>query len=162
MKTRINALVMITVFCFISVISFAQNQNKYSGRFTYDGNEYEYETTCAGEKNLMTGNIETYGLIISKVKKDKKKQVLKTHCFALEVKKKHSDVKKNFDQFKFTTVNEKGLAPEVEGTGKKITLEFNFDNFTLKPLYGNNTPVGCSSFEDGIKNLMPFIMKELD
>ncbi len=162
MKNVFRTFVILACFCCATVISFGQNQNKYTGQFTYDGTSYEYETTCAGEKNLMTGNIETYGVIIYKVKKEKKKQVLKTHCFALEVKKHHSDVKQNFDQLKFTTVNDKGLAPEIEGTSKKITLEFSFDNFTLKPLFGNNTPVGCTSFDDGIKNLLIFVMKALD
>lgn len=162
MKNLTKTFVILVFFCCTSFICFGQNQNKYSGKLSYDGNEYEYETSCAGEKELMTGNIETYQVTIWKVKKTKKTQVLKTHCFALEVKKKHSDVKKNFDHIKFTTKNEKGLAPEVEGTKKKITLEFYFDNFTLKPQFGNNTPMGCSSFEEGIKAVMLFVLKEIN
>lgn len=162
MKNLIKTFIGLVIFCCISINLSGQNQNKYSGRFSFDGNDYDYETSCAGEKDLMTGNIETYQVTIWKVKKEKRKQILKTHCFALEVKKKHSDVKKNFDQIRFTTVNEKGLAPEIEGTSKKITLEFYFDNFTLKPQFGNNTPMGCASFEEGIKAVMLFVMKELD
>ncbi|MBI5219536.1 MAG: hypothetical protein HY958_11450 [Bacteroidia bacterium] len=146
----------------LTMTALSQNTNKYSGRLSYDGKEYEYETTCPGKKEMMTTTIETYGLIIYKVKKDKKKEILKTHCMALSVKKGDSDVKKNLDHIKFTTVNDKGLAPEVEGTSKKMTMEFNLDNFTLIPQFGNNSSVGCSDFNDGIKNVVIFILKEMD
>jgi hypothetical protein len=161
---QIYLLFAIAVFVTgISFSSHAQNTNKYSGRLTYNGTEYEYETGCAGIKELNTTKIESYSITVYKWKKDKRgKQVLKTHCMALLVERNHSDVKKNYDHIKFTTVNDKGLAPEIEGTSKKITLEFAFDNFTLKPMFGNNSPVGCTSFDEGIKNVVLFVLKEID
>ena len=162
MKKLIICTCACVALVFTGLSCFGQNTHSYSGTVTYDGNQYAYETSCAGKKELMTGNIETYGLTIYKIKKDKKKQVLKTHCTALEVKRNHSDVKQNLDQIKFTTMNDKGLAPEVEGTSKKITLNFNFDNFMLVPQFGNNSPVGSADFDEGIKNMVVFILKAID
>lgn len=140
----------------------AQNTNRYFGNVSYKGSEYYYETSCAGVKPMTTTTIETYGLTIYKIKKGKKKPFLKTHCTALDVRRNDSSVKENLDKIKFTTLNDNGLAPEVEGTSKKITLEFYLDNFTLIPLYNRDARMGCSSFDDGIKNVVYFILKELD
>lgn len=161
---KLFAAILLT-FAFLagSFSSFGQNKNKYSGRLTYNGDEYEYETMCAGIKEMMTGNIESYGITVYKVKKEKKKQVLKTHCKAIIVKRNHSDVKKNFDHITFTTLADNGkVAPEVEGTSKKLTMDFNFDNFMLIPQSGGSSPVGSSSFDEGIKNMVGIVMKALD
>jgi len=140
----------------------AQNTNQYSGKVLYKGTEYFYETSCAGIKPMSTTTIETYGLTIYKMKKDKKKLVLKTHCTALEVRRNDSSVKENLDKIKFSTVVPSGdLAPDIIGTSKRITLEFHLDNFTLIPLYNQDARMGCSSFDDGIKNVVYFILKEL-
>ncbi len=140
----------------------AQNTNKYSGTVNYKGTDYYYETMCAGAKDYTTANIETYGLTIFKVKKGNKKPFLTTHCTALEVRRNDSSIKEKFDRIKFTTLNQNGLAPEVKGTSKKITLEFQLDNFTLIPQYNKEARMGCSSFDDAIKNVVLFILKELD
>lgn len=139
----------------------AQNTNKYSGKVMYNGSEYYYETSCAGIKPMEITTIETYGLTIYKVKKDKKKLVLKTHCTALQVRRNDSSIKENVDKIKFSTVTENGLAPGIEGTKKKITLEFQLDNFTLIPMYNQDARMGCASFDEGIKNVVLFILKEL-
>lgn len=152
----------ILVFAGIINSATAQNTNHYSGKVLYKGTEYFYETSCAGVKPMSTTTIETYGLIIYKMKKDKKKLVLKTHCTAIEVRRNDSSVKENLDKIKFSTVVSDGnVAPEVEGTSKRIMLEFHLDNFTLIPLYNQDARMGCSSFEDGIKNVVFFILKEL-
>lgn len=140
----------------------AQNTNVYKGIVNYDGKDYYYETSCAGIKPMATTTIETYGLTIYKGKKISKKPFLKTHCTAIEVKRNDSSVKENLDKIKFSTVVSDRLSPEVEGTRKKVTLEFQLDNFTLIPLYNPDARRGCANFEDGMKNVVYFILKELD
>jgi len=115
----------------------------------------------AGIKPMSFTTFETYGLTIYKMKKDKKKLVLKTHCTALEVKRNDSSVKDNLDKITFTTIASDRLAPGIEGTSKKVTLEFHLENFTLIPLYNRDARMGCSSFDEGIKNVVYFILKEL-
>ena len=139
----------------------AQNTNKYSGKVLYKGVEYSYETSCAGINPMATTTLETYGLIIYKTKKDKKKLVLKTHCTALQVRRNDSSIKPNLDIIIFTTLTGNVIAPETEGTSKKITIEFHLDNFMLIPQYNINARMGCSSFDEGIKNAVFFIIKEL-
>jgi hypothetical protein len=139
----------------------AQNTNKYSGNVNYNGNEYYYETSCAGVNPMSTTTNETYGLTIYKIKKDKKKLVLKTHCTALEIRRNESSIKENLDVISFTTLASKRLSPDVEGTSKKLTLVFYLDNFTLIPQYNLDAKMGCASFEEGIKNVVIFILKEL-
>ena len=141
---------------------FAQNTNKYSGTINFKGNDYYYETSCAGIKPMATTTIETYGLSIFKVKKDKKKLFLKTHCTALEVRRNDSSVKENLDKISFTTMVGDKLSPDVVGTSKKLKLDFHLDNFTLIPLYNQDARMGCSSFDEGIKNVVYFILKEIN
>ncbi len=154
-------LVFLIVMLFALSVN-AQNTNVYKGIVNYDGKDYYYETTCAGIKPMATTTIETYGLTIYKGKKIAKKPYLKTHCTAIEVKRNDSSVKENLDKIKFSTVVSDRLSPEVEGTRKKVTLEFQLDNFTLIPLYNPDARRGCASFEDGIKNVVYFILEELD
>ncbi|MHC1704690.1 MAG: hypothetical protein AB9846_12350 [Tenuifilaceae bacterium] len=158
---KIIASIGILVFVGITSNVIAQNTNKYSGKVDYKGNEYFYETSCAGIKPMTTTTIETFGLTIYQVKKDKKKLVLKTHCTALEVRRNDSSVKENLDKIYFSTVINDRLSPEVEGTSKKLTLEFHLDNFTLIPLYNRDARRGCASFDEGIKNVVFFILKEI-
>ncbi|MGE0078175.1 MAG: hypothetical protein AB7S48_09980 [Bacteroidales bacterium] len=155
------ALVISSVILFVLAVN-AQNTNVYQGAVNYDGKDYYYETTCAGIKPMATTTIETYGLIIYKVKKNSKKPYIKTHCTALEVKRNDSSVKDNLDKIKFSTVVSGKLSPEVEGTSKKITLEFQLDNYTLIPQYNPDARRGCASFDDAMKNVVYFILKELD
>lgn len=157
---------LMVLFSFVMVAGIssnviAQNTNRYSGTVLYKGTEYFYETSCAAIRPMSFTTIENYGLTIYKMKKDKKKLVLKTHCTALEVKRNDSSVKDNMDKIKFTTLNENGLAPEVEGTNKKVTLEFQLENFNLIPVYNREARMGCASFDEGIKNVVYFILKEL-
>jgi len=158
---RIIALIGIFSMIGISNSITAQNTNNYSGKVTYDGNEYYYETSCAGINPMSTTTIETYGLTIYKVKRDKKKLVLKTHCTALEVQRNISSIKNNLDKITFTTLSSGRLSPDVKGTSKKITLEFHLDNFTLIPQYKLDAKMGCASFDEGIKNVVYFILKEI-
>lgn len=158
MKTIVGVMVAMLAANLIS----AQNTRSYSGKLNYNGNEYYYETSCAGLKPMATTTIETYGLTIYRIKKDKKKLVLKTHCTALEVRRNDSSIKENLDKITFTTLASGRLSPEVEGTSKKLTLEFHLDNFTLIPLYNRDARMGCSSFEEGIKNVVMFILREID
>jgi len=140
----------------------AQNTNKYSGSINYEGKNYYYETSCAGINPMATTTIETYGLTIYKIKKDKKKLVLKTHCTALQVRRNDSSVKENLDKITFSTLVSGQLSPEIEGTNKKLTLDFQLDNFTLIPVYNKDARMGCASFEEGIKNVVYFILKEIE
>lgn len=143
-------------------IASAQNTNKYTGKVQLDGNEYYYETSCAGINPMATTTIETYGLTIYKVKKDKKKLVLRTHCTALDVRRNDSSIKPNLDIIRFTTVTDNGmLAKEIEGTSKKISLEFYLDNYMLIPQFDKDARMGCASFDEGIKNVVFFILKAL-
>jgi hypothetical protein len=159
-----KVITLFSIFILAGIVNAAsaQNANKYSGKLMYNGSEYFYETSCAGIKPMVTTTIETYGLTIYKTKKDKKVIVLKTHCIALEIRRNDSSIKENLDKIKFTTLTENGLAPEIEGTSKKITLEFHLDNFTLIPLYNPDARMGCANFDEGIKNVVFFILKELD
>lgn len=156
--------ITLSVILFAGIISnsTAQNTNRYSGTVNYRGTEYYYETMCAGIKPMVTTTIETYGLTIYKIKKGNKKPYLTTHCTALEIRRNDSSIKENLDKIKFTTLNQDGLAPEVKGTSKKVTLEFHLDNYTLIPLWDREARRGCASFEEGIKNVVFFILKELD
>lgn len=160
MKKLVSLFGIVVLLGIFSAVT-AQNTNRYSGKVLYKGVEYSYETSCAGIKPMSTTTIETYGLTIYRMKKDKKKLVLKTHCTALEVRRNDSSIKENLDKIKFTTLTENGLSPEIEGTSKKITLEFHLDNFTLIPLYNQAARMGCASFDEGIKNVVYFILKEL-
>lgn len=140
----------------------AQNTNSYSGKVDYNGKEYYYETSCAGIKPMATTTIETYGLTIYVKKKDQKKLVLKTHCTALEVRRNDSSIKENLDKITFTTLTSSGkVSPDVMGTSKKLKLEFHLDNFTLIPQYNLDARMGCASFDEGIKNVVYFILKEI-
>lgn len=159
---KVIALFGIIILAGILSAASAQNANKYSGKVLYKNSEYYYETSCAGINPMATTTFETYGLTIYKIKKDKKKLVLKTHCTALEVRRNDSSIKDNVDNIKFTTITGNGLAPEIEGTSKKITLEFHLDNFMLIPQYNLNARMGCANFDEGIKNVVFFILKELD
>lgn len=157
---------MIALIWFLGVAGItncvtAQNTNKYSGNVNYNGKEYYYETSCAGINPMTTTTIETYGLTIYQIKKDKKKLVLKTHCTAIEVRRNDSSIKENLDKIKFSTLVNGRLSPDVEGTSKKLTLEFQLDNFTLIPLYNQGAKMGCASFDEGIKNVVYFILKEI-
>lgn len=158
---RMIALIWVLAIAGITNCLSAQNTNKYSGNVNYNGKEYFYETSCAGIKPMVTTTIETYGLTIFQIKKDKKKLVLKTHCTALEVRRNDSSIKENLDKIKFTTLVNDKLAPEIEGTSKKLALEFHLDNFTLIPLYNQGAKMGCASFDEGIKNVVYFILKEI-
>lgn len=159
-----NLISIFTVVVLVGIFtnSTAQNTNRYSGTVNYKGTDYYYETTCAGAKDFTTAKIETYGLTIFKIKKGNKKPFLTTHCTALEVRRNDSSIKEKFDRIKFTTLNQNGLAPEVKGTSKKVTLEFQFDNYNLIPQYNKEARMGCSGFDDAIKNVVLFILKELD
>ena len=159
---KLIALFSIIILAGILNAVTAQNTNKYSGKVLYKGIEYSYETSCAGINPMSTTTVETYGLTIYKIKKENKKLVLKTHCSALEVRRNDSSIKSNLDVIIFTTVIGGALSPDIEGTSKKITLEFHLDNFMLIPQYDLNARMGCSSFEDGIKNVVFFILKELN
>lgn len=140
----------------------AQNTHSYSGKVNYKGNEYYYETSCAGVNPMSTTTIETYGLTIYRMNKDKKKLVLKTHCTALEVRRNDSSIKENLDNIIFTTLVSGGrLSPDVVGTSKKLKLEFHLDNFTLIPQYNLDAKMGCASFDEGIKNVVYFILIEI-
>ncbi|MGD9978346.1 MAG: hypothetical protein AB7S54_10480 [Bacteroidales bacterium] len=146
----------------ISALSTAQNTNIYKGKVIYGGREYYYETSCAGVKPMVTTTIETYGLTIYRVKKDIKKPFLKTHCTALELRRNDSAIKENVDKITFTTMVGNRLSPEVEGTSKKVTLNFQLDNFTLIPLYNPGARRGCANFGEAITNVVYFVLKELD
>jgi len=158
---RIITSIWVLVIVGLTNNAVAQNTNKYSGKVNYDGNEYYYETSCAGINPMATTTIETYGLTIYRVKKDKKKLVLKTHCTALEIRRNDSSIKSNLDKIFFTTLVGDRLSPEVEGTSKKLKLEFYLDNFTLIPQYNLDAKMGCASFDEGIKNVVYFILKEI-
>ncbi len=159
---NVIALFSLVILAGIFNIASAQNVNKYSGKVLYKGSEYYYETSCAGINPMSTTTIETYGLTIYKIKKDKKKLVLKTHCTALEVRRNDSSIKPNLDVIIFSTIIGGELSPDMEGTSKKITLEFHLDNLMLIPQYNLNARMGCSSFDEGIKNVVFFILKELN
>lgn len=152
----------ILTFVLLAFSASAQNTNVYKGTVNYDGKDYYYETTCAGIKPMATTTIETYGLVIYKVKKNSKKPFIKTHCTALEVRRNDSSVKENLDKIKFSTLVNDRLSPEIEGTRKKVTLDFQLDNFMLIPQYNPETRRGCANFDDAIKNVVYFILKELD
>jgi len=161
MKKVIALFSIILLAGILSAVS-AQNTNMYSGKVLYKGIEYSYETSCAGINPMSTTTVETYGLTIYKIKKDKKKLVLKTHCTALQVRRNDSSIKPNLDIIIFTTVIGGELSPDIEGTSKKITLEFHLDNFMLIPQFDLNARMGCSSFDEGIKNVVFFVLKALD
>ncbi|RPH32284.1 MAG: hypothetical protein EHM93_09910 [Bacteroidales bacterium] len=158
---KIIVLIWVLAIAGIANCITAQNTNNYSGKVSYNGKEYSYETSCAGVKPMSTTTIETYGLTIYLTKKEQKKVVLKTHCTALEVRRNDSSIKENLDKITFTTVASGKLSPDVKGTSKKLTLEFHLDNFTLIPLYNRDARMGCASFDEGIRNVVYFILKEI-
>lgn len=159
MKKLTLAILTVVFFAFTAI---SQNTNVYKGTVNYDGKDYYYETTCAATNPMATATVETYGLIIYKVKKSSKKLYIKTHCTALEVKRNDSSVKENVDKIKFSTVVSGGrLSPEIVGTREKVTLEFLLDNYMLIPQYNQDARRGCSNFDDAIKNVVYFILKEL-
>jgi len=158
---KMIAFMGILVVMGITNFLIAQNTNSYSGMVDYNGKKYYYETSCAGIKPMSTTTIETYGLTVYVMKKDQKKLFLKTHCTALEVRRNDSSIKENLDKITFTTLASGRVSPEVKGTSKKLTLEFHLDNFTLVPLYNQDARMGCASFDEGIKNVVYFILKEL-
>lgn len=161
MKKIISIMGMLAIAGITNFLS-AQNANKYSGNISYNGKEYSYETTCAGINHMATTTIESYGLTIYRINKSKKKLVLKTHCTAIEVRRNDSSIKENLDNIIFTTMVSGGrLSPDVVGTSKKLKLEFHLDNFTLIPQYNLDSKIGCSSFDEGIKNVVFFILKEI-
>ena len=158
-----KSIVLICILVFVGMTNtlMAQNTNSYSGKISYEGKEYYYETSCAGVKPMSTTTIETYGLTIYMIKKGQKKLVLKTHCTALEVRRNDSSIKENLDKITFTTIASGKLSPEIKGTSKKLTLEFHLDNYTLVPLYNQDARMGCANFDEGIKNVVYFILKEI-
>ncbi len=158
---KIIALTWVLAIAGITNSLVAQNTNSYSGKVDYNGKEYYYETSCAGVKPMSTTTIETYGLTIYVMKKDQKKLIIKTHCTALEVRRNDSSIKENLDKITFTTIASGKLSPDVKGTSKKLTLEFHLDNYTLIPLYNQDARMGCASFDEGIKNVVYFILKEI-
>lgn len=160
MKKITLAILTVVLFAFTAT---SQNTNVYKGTVNYDGKDYYYETTCAATNPMATATVETYGLIIYKVKKNSKKPYIKTHCTALEVKRNDSSVKENVDKIKFSTVVSGGrLSPEVVGTKEKVTLEFLVDNYMLIPQYNQDARRGCANFDDAMKNVVYFILKELE
>ncbi len=159
---RFISIIGILAIAGITNFLLAQNTNNYSGKVNYKGTEYSYETSCAGINPMATTTIETYGLTIYRMNKDKKKLVLKTHCTALEVRRNDSSIKQNLDIIIFTTMVSNGrLSPDLIGTSKKLKLEFHLDNFTLIPQYNLDAKMGCANFDEGIKNVVYFILKEI-
>jgi len=158
-----NILLVFSILLAYSFSTKAQNSNVYKGIVNYDGKDFYYETTCAATNPIATATVETYGLIIYKGKKISKKPYIKTHCTALEVKRNDSSVKQNVDKIKFSTVVSGGkLSPEVMGTKEKVTLEFLLDNYMLIPQYNLDARRGCANFDEAMKNVVYFILKELD
>jgi hypothetical protein len=160
MKKIIVSLWIIAIVALTSSV-VAQNTNKYSGKVNYKGTDFYYETSCAATNPMSTTTMETYGLTIYTMKKDKKKIVLKTHCTAFMIQRNESSIKPNLDVITFTTLVNKKVSPDLQGTSKNITLVFYLDNFMLIPQYNVDAKMGCASFDEAIKNVMFFILKEI-
>lgn len=158
---RIIAIVWVLAIAGITNSLVAQNTNVYKGTVNYKGTDYLYETSCAGVNPMSTTTMESYALTIYTMKKDKKKLVLKTHCMALTIQRNESSIKPNLDIINFTTLVNGNLHPDVVGTSKKLKLSFYLDNFILIPQYNLDAKMGCSSFDEAIKNVVFFILKEI-
>jgi len=158
---RMITIIWVLAIAGITNSVFAQNTNSYSGTVNYKGTDYSYETSCAGINPMSTTTIESYGLTIYTTKKAKKKLILKTHCMALTVQRNESSIKENLDIIIFTTLAGGKISPNVIGTKKNLTLKFYLDNFILIPQYDLDSKMGCASFDEGIKNVVFFILKEI-
>jgi hypothetical protein len=158
---KLMSLFLIIVIAAITTNVVAQNTNRYSGTVNYKGTDYYYETSCAATNPMSTTTMETYGLTIYTMKKDKKKIALKTHCTAFMIQRNESSIKPNLDIITFTTLVNKKISPDLRGTSKSMTLIFYLDNFMLIPQYNLDAKMGCASFDEAIKNVVYFILKEI-
>ncbi|NOU18598.1 MAG: hypothetical protein HOO91_13665 [Bacteroidales bacterium] len=157
---------IITLFWVLAIAGIAnnvvaQNTNRYSGKVNYKGTDYNYETSCAATNPMSITTMETYRLTIFTMKKDRKKVVLNTNCTALTIQRNESSIKPNLDIITFTTLTGKKLSADLVGTSKGMNLIFYLDNFMLIPQYNLDSKMGCADFDEAIKNVVYFILKEI-